>query len=72
MQMKNTFKGNKEIVQEGFEAPGMAKPKETQITMKETNIQKLKMVPNFIIRVNPSTSFMKVELLNDKFSSQEE
>lgn len=34
----------------------------------------LEMTPNFIIRVNPSTSMleMKVELLNNKFSSEED
>jgi len=36
MQVKKTFKGNKEIVKEGSEAPQMAKPKETQIYMNET------------------------------------
>ena len=39
MQVKNTFKGNKEIVQEGSKAPGMSKPRENQIPMKETKIR---------------------------------
>ena len=38
MQVKKTFKGNKEIVQEGSEAPGMAKPKDAQGRMKETKL----------------------------------
>ena len=38
MEVKKTFKGNKEIVQEGSEAPGMAKPKETQSPVKETKL----------------------------------
>ena len=52
----------------------MAKPKDTHIPMNETKIQKLKMTPNFIIRFNPSTTLleMNVEVLNDKFSTQED
>jgi len=38
MQVKKTSKGNKEIVQEGSEALGMAKSKDTQSYMKETKI----------------------------------
>ena len=38
MQVKKTFKGNKEIIQEGSKALGMAKPKETQRHMEENNI----------------------------------
>jgi len=49
MQVKKTFKGNKEILQEGFEAPRMAKPKETQSPMNKTNLYKLNMAPKFII-----------------------
>ena len=49
MRVKKTLKENKETIQEGREAPGMAKPKENQINMKETKLQKLKMTPNFII-----------------------
>ena len=36
MQVKMTLKGNKENVQQGSEAPGMAKPKDYQIHMKKT------------------------------------
>jgi len=42
MQVKKTFKGNNEIVQEGSNAPGMANPKDTQSNIKETKIYKLK------------------------------
>ena len=49
MQVKKTFKGNKEIVQEGYEAPRMANPKKNQSPTKETKLQKLKMTSNFII-----------------------
>ena len=49
MQVKRTFKGDKEIVKEDSKAPGMENPKETQVPMKETKIQKPKMAPNFII-----------------------
>ena len=37
MQVKRKFKGNKETVQEGSEAPRMAKPKDTQIIINKTN-----------------------------------
>lgn len=72
--MNMTFKEDKEIVQEGSKAPGMVNSKDAQIPMKETKPQKLKMTPNFIIRVNSSTSLleMKVELLNNTFSSQKD
>ena len=62
------------MIQKGYEAPGMAKPNDSQGLMKETKPQKLKMTPSFINRVNPSTSLleMKVELRNKKFSSQED
>jgi len=48
----------KQIVQEGSRDPGMAKAKEMQSPMKETNLWKLKMTPNFIIWINPSTSLL--------------
>lgn len=38
MQVKKTFKENKEIVKQGFEAPKMANPNKNQSPMKETNI----------------------------------
>ena len=38
MQVKNTFKENKEIVQEGFKASGMVKPKENQSPMNDTKL----------------------------------
>ena len=34
MQVKNTFKGNKKIIQEGSKAHRMAKPKDYQCPMK--------------------------------------
>ena len=49
MQVKKTFKGNKEIVQEGYEAPCMENSKEYQSPMKKNNTQKLKMAPKFTI-----------------------
>lgn len=54
--------------------PMIAKPKDTRIPMKENKLKKLKMAKNFIIRVNPSTSLleMKVDMLNDNISSQED
>ena len=69
--MKNTFKGNKKNIQEGSEAPRMANPKENK---KGTKLLKLKVAPNFIIWINPSTSLLetKVELLNNKFSPQQD
>ena len=38
MQVKKTFNRHKEIVQEGFEAPGMAKPKDAHSNMKENKL----------------------------------
>ena len=49
MQVKKTFKGNKEIIQEGYETPGMAKTNKIQSPMKETKLSKLKMSPKIII-----------------------
>ena len=66
MHVNKKWKEHKEIVQECFEAPGMAKPKESQSPMDP---YKLKMVLIFIIRINPSTSLQekKMELLKNKF-----
>ena len=36
-------------MQEGYEVPGMAKPKDIQIPMEETKTYQLKMAPIFII-----------------------
>ena len=49
-------------------------PKENQSPMKEAKIHKLKILPNFIIWINSSTSLleMKVELLKNMFSPQED
>ena len=44
-----TFKEDNEIVQQGFEAPRMANPKDNQILMKESKLYNLKMAPKFII-----------------------
>ena len=44
------------MIQKGSEAPGMAKPKETQGHMKENKIQKLDMAPIFILFINTITS----------------
>lgn len=38
MQVKKTFKENKEIVKEGSEAPRMAKPNDIESPMKETRL----------------------------------
>ena len=59
MHANKKWKEYKEIVQEGSEAPRMAKPKEAQSPIEETKPYKLKMVPIFIIRINPSTSLQK-------------
>jgi len=74
MQVKKTFKETKAIVQEGSKAFGMGKLKVTHIPMKETNLQKIKIAPNFIIWNNPGRSLvvMKVDLLHNKFSKQED
>ena len=39
MQVKKTFEGSKEIVQEDTEAPRIAKPKETLSPMKNPNFR---------------------------------
>lgn len=38
MHVNKKWKEEKQIIQNDFEAPGMAKPKETQSPMKETKI----------------------------------
>ena len=62
------------MTQKGSEAPGMAKPKETQSPMNNTKIQKLNMSPIFIISINTITSLqeMTVELQKYEFSPQED
>ena len=49
MQVKNTFKGNKEIVKQGIEDLGMANAKYNQSNMQETKLYNLKMAPKYII-----------------------
>ena len=60
------------MIQEGSEAPGMAKPKETQRPMEENKIQKLNMTPIFIIFIKTITSLQenKMELQKYEFSPQ--
>lgn len=38
MQVKKTFKEDREIVQKGSEAHGIAKPKDTQSPIRETKL----------------------------------
>ena len=62
------------MIQKGFEAPGMAKPKETQRPMEENKIQKLNMTQIFIIFINTITSLQENtrELQKYEFSPQED
>lgn len=46
------MKEDKGIVQQGSKDLGMPKPKGTLIPMNETMHRKVKMKPNFIIRIN--------------------
>ena len=73
MHVNKKWKEENKIIQKGFESPGRANSKETQIIMKETKLYKLKMVLIFIIWINLSTSLLeiKVELQKYKFSLQE-
>lgn len=61
------------MIKKGYEAPGMTKPKETQIPMEENNIQKFNMTPIFIIFINTITSLQEntMELQKYEFSPQE-
>ncbi len=45
----------------------MAKPKETQIPMKDTKIYTLKMAPIFIISINTITSLQEMKLELQKY-----
>ena len=62
------------MIQKGSKAPRMGKLKESQSSIKETNIQKLNMAPIFIISINTITSLqeMKVELQKYEFYPQKD
>ena len=62
------------MIQKGFEAPGMAKPKENQRPMEENKIYKMNMTPIFIIFINTITSLQEntMELQKYEFSPQED
>ena len=62
------------MIQKGYEAIGMEKPKENQSQMEETKIYRLNMAPIFIITINTITSLqeMTMELQKYEFSTQED
>jgi len=66
------MKRRKEMIQKGSQAPGMAKPKETQRPMEENKIYTLNMTPIFIIFINRITSLQEntMELQEYKLSPQ--
>ena len=61
------------MIQKGFEALVMAKPKEYQRPRDENKIQKLNMTPIFIIFINTITSLQEniMELQKYEFCPQE-
>ena len=72
MHVNKKCKEHKEIVQEGSEAPGMAKPKEESESYGRNQALEAKNGTNLHYWINPSTSLQekKVELIENKFSPQ--
>ena len=62
------------MIQKGFEAPQMSKPKENYIPMEENKIYKLNMAPIYIISIDIITSLQekKMELQKYELSPQED
>ena len=70
MYVNNKWKENKEIVQEGSEAPGLAKPKEDSESCGRNQALEAKNGNNIHYWISPSTSLQenKVDVPENKFS----
>jgi len=55
------------MIQKGFEAPQMSKPKENYIPMEENKIYKLNMAPIYIISIDIITSLQEKKMELQKY-----